>query len=805
MVQTIKFSQFTSAGLPNIGDTEVGLRSGANTNFTQQWTWYPPGNTASRPTSPVEGILRFNTESHLYEYFSNLTSSWQILDTPTNAVLLNPTGDQTIAAYSLTVAAGILTSGAQSGGINGALILYPNSPSVGGFRILNDTVSSFSTTIANSSVAQATRINIPDPGVSSTNMLTSQASFPQTIVSGELLFGLATNQVGQYAATANSVLGFSGVSSPISIALGDGQFAIGSSIGQPGAGVITPGAGINVLNGHNSITVSNNLSTYTTTATAAASTTLIATSAYQQYFTGSTTQTVLLPVTSTLVLGQGFFIVNNSSGIITVQSSGGNTIQAMAANTTLLVTCILTSGTGTASWNAEYVIESAITLPLSSANGGTGLSNPTAHGVMVAEGASNMTPIVLSTGQILIGSTGADPVAAAINSGTGILVGNGAGSITVSLAAIATLNILSNITGGSASPIANTLTATIDAAIGNTQGNILYRNATVWTVLAPGSTDQILQFGSGTAPIWTTATYPNSVTQNQIMYASSNNVVAGLPTANSSVLVTSAGGVPSLSTTLPSGLTIPGYQSTITPASLTSSNDTNVTLTLGGSPTVSLLAATSLTLGWTGQLAPSRGGTGISSLGTGVATALGQNVNGSGGIVLTTSPSLVTPTLGAATATSLTFSSTSGIIGTTTNDSAAAGSVGETISSSIVIGSAVSLTNATAADITSISLTAGDWDVWGDIHFTGGSTTIVKDIIGWISTTSATLPAANLYNIVNYGVTGVTIFANASASFNVPQIRLSLASTATVYLSGYSDFTTSTCSGFGNIIARRRR
>ena len=117
------------------------------------------------------------------------------------------------------------------------------------------------------------------------------------------------------------------------------------------------------------------------------------------------------------------------------------------------------------------LFESAITLPLSSANGGTGLSNPTAHRVMVAEGASNMTPIVLSTGQIFIGSTGADPVAAAINSGTGILVGNGA-DITVSLAAIATLNILSNITGGSASPIANTLTATIDAAMGDTQGNI---------------------------------------------------------------------------------------------------------------------------------------------------------------------------------------------------------------------------------------------------------------------------------------------------------------------------------------------
>ena len=94
---------------------------------------------------------------------------------------------------------------------------------------------------------------------------------------------------------------------------------------------------------------------YTTTATAAATTTLVVGSTYQQYFTGSTTQTVKLPVTSTLVNGQSFYIVNNSSGVVTVQSSGANTIQAMAANTTLLVTCINTGVTTAAGWNAQYL------------------------------------------------------------------------------------------------------------------------------------------------------------------------------------------------------------------------------------------------------------------------------------------------------------------------------------------------------------------------------------------------------------------------------------------------------------------
>jgi hypothetical protein len=52
----------------------------------------------------------------------------------------------------------------------------------------------------------------------------------------------------------------------------------------------------------------------------------------------------------------------------------------------------------------------------------------------------------------------------------------------------------------------------------------------------------------------------------------------------------------------------------------------------------------SLTLG--SALPVASGGTGLTALGTGVATALGQNVTGSGGIVLATSPTLTTPALG---------------------------------------------------------------------------------------------------------------------------------------------------------------
>ncbi len=66
------------------------------------------------------------------------------------------------------------------------------------------------------------------------------------------------------------------------------------------------------------------------------------------------------------------------------------------------------------------------------------------------------------------------------------------------------------------------------------------------------------------------------------------------------------------SVTFPTSGTLATTAQLPTPAALTKTDDTNVTLTLGGTPTTALLQATSLTLGWTGQLALTRGGTNAS-------------------------------------------------------------------------------------------------------------------------------------------------------------------------------------------------
>ena len=135
-----------------------------------------------------------------------------------------------------------------------------------------------------------------------------------------------------------------------------------SAILYSNLGTSTPTASqIARYDANSNLSANNPIAGYATTVTAAGTTTLTVASKYQQYFTGSTTQIVAMPVTSTLVTGQGWLLVNNSSGNVTVNSSGGNLIQTMAPGTRLILTCILTSGTTSASWSAVYSTLAAAT------------------------------------------------------------------------------------------------------------------------------------------------------------------------------------------------------------------------------------------------------------------------------------------------------------------------------------------------------------------------------------------------------------------------------------------------------------
>ena len=186
---------------------------------------------------------------------------------------------------------------------------------------------------------------------------------------------------------------------------------------------------------------------------------------------------------------------------------------------------------------------------------------------------------------------------------------------------------------------------------------------------------------------------------------------------------------------------------------------------------------------------------GVAAIGSGVTWAKADHVHPTDTALLSKSGGTLTG--------ALTPSSTAGIVGTTTNDNANAGAVGEVISSNVSAASPITLTTATGANVTSIGLTAGDWDVSGEVWFNigaGGATAVHAAI----SSASATLPAPSAISTAR-----VTMALSFTAS--TPQVipirtcRVSLAAPTTYYLVAQLTFPSGTCTAYGNIWARRAR
>ncbi len=139
------------------------------------------------------------------------------------------------------------------------------------------------------------------------------------------------------------------------------------------------------------------------------------------------------------------------------------------------------------------------------------------------------------------------------------------------------------------------------------------------------------------------------------------------------------------------------------------------------------------------------------------------------------------------------------IRGTSAGGNAASGYVGETVSSSVLFASAVSVSNNTARDVTSISLTAGDWDIHGNIFIsTSGAATVYE---AWSSNTSATAPDPSLLNAF---VVAASV-GSGDIGLSIPYRRVNITTTTTVYLSCLVAFSSGACTACGNIYARRAR
>lgn len=149
--------------------------------------------------------------------------------------------------------------------------------------------------------------------------------------------------------------------------------------------------------------------------------------------------------------------------------------------------------------------------------------------------------------------------------------------------------IYSSTTAAQAPAAGNLINSTLgsELAINITDGKLFYKD----------NANAIQVIGWKTTPTTAGGTGLTSYTAGDLLYYATGTTLSKLAIGASGRWLGSSG-------------TAPQWNA---PAALTKTDDTNVTLTLGGSASTALLNAASLTLGWTGTLATTRGGTGLSS------------------------------------------------------------------------------------------------------------------------------------------------------------------------------------------------
>ncbi len=283
-----------------------------------------------------------------------------------------------------------------------------------------------------------------------------------------------------------------------------------------------------------------------------------------------------------IVLSAGDLITNTGTSLV------------LPGNVTTATQYLSQTGTGVASATPQWATISGGDIT------GAALTKVDDTNVTLTLGGSPSTALLRAT-SLTLGWTG---TLAATRGGTGFgtyVVGQILYADTISTLAqlaIGSANQILTVSGGlpswqsAASALGQALTKTDDTNVTLTLGGSPSTALLAATSLTLG--------WSGTLAATRGGTGYGSYVLGQMLYADTTSTLSRLAIGTSNQILTVSGGLPSWQ----SAASVLGQ-------ALTKTDDTNVTLTLGGSPTTALLAATSLTLGWTGTLAATRGGTGF--------------------------------------------------------------------------------------------------------------------------------------------------------------------------------------------------
>ena len=169
------------------------------------------------------------------------------------------------------------------------------------------------------------------------------------------------------------------------------------------------------------IAVNNLNEAFSSIATAAATTTFTVASNPLVQFTGTTTQTAVMPDCTTLLTGCQFQVFNRSTGIVTVNASGGTLLQTMAAGSQCVFTCASVA-TAAGSWDLSYTPAGSSTVTLAAIQTLTGKTIGDA--LTLVEIATPSTP---SAGQLKVYGKADNNLYTLNPSGTETQVGSGSG------------------------------------------------------------------------------------------------------------------------------------------------------------------------------------------------------------------------------------------------------------------------------------------------------------------------------------------------------------------------------------------